>query len=141
MLQFSSKFNLLSNELCSSIIAIDNHITFVAIINENGMVDESQSRNCIIDKLPKTRKEMFFMENALRHRMREEYDGDLGQERFTYVERDKRGLLSFPLNNQLLLISFLRNHVKPIVLANRITHLVHRYQQKLKDKSLIRISS
>jgi hypothetical protein len=124
---------MLSNELCRSIIEMNNHITFVAIINEKGRVDESQGRNCIIERLPSTRKEMFFMENALRHRMRQEFDGDLGQVRFTYVERVKRGLLSFPMDEQLLLVSFFRKHVNSLTLASNITQLICRYKKKLQN--------
>lgn len=135
MLLLNSKLNMLSNELCRSVIEMNNQITFVAIINEKGRVDESQSRNCIIEKLPSTRKEMFFMENALRHRMREEFDGDLGQVRFTYVERAKRGLLSFPMDHQLLLVSFLDRHVNPLDLAKSISQLLLRYKKKLENIS------
>ena len=137
MLLFNSKLNVLSDELCRTIIAMNNHITFVAVINEKGRVDESQGRNCIIERLPSTRKEMFFMENALRHRMRSEFDDDLGQVRFTYVERAKRGILSFPMDNQMLLVSFLRRHVNSLDLAKSITRLVRRYKKKLENISQI----
>ncbi|MGB6464427.1 MAG: hypothetical protein WA799_08280 [Nitrosotalea sp.] len=136
----NSKLNMISNELCRSVIAMNNHITFVAIINKKGRVDESQGRNCIIEKLPSVMKEMFFMENALRHRMRKEFDRDLGQVRFTYVERNKRGILSFPMDDQLLLVSFLRTYVDPLTLARSITRLVHRYKKKLENISQVMVS-
>lgn len=80
------------------------------------------------------------MENALRHRMRKEFDGDLGQVRFTYVERAKRGLLSFPMDDQLLLVSFFRRHVNSLSLARSITRLVRRYKNKLQNMSQIMAS-
>jgi hypothetical protein len=116
---------------------MNNHITFVAIINEKGRINESQSRNSVIERLPNTRKEMFFMENALRHRMRKEYDDDLGQVKFTYVERAKRGLLSFPMYDELLLVSFLRTHVDSLALARSIMPLVGRYKKKLENISQV----
>lgn len=130
----------MSNELCKSVIEMNNHITFVAIINERGKADESQGRSCIIEKLPSAMKEMFFMENALRHRMRKDFDRDLGQVRFTYVERSKRGILSFPLDDQLLLVSFLRTYVDSLTLARSITPLVRRYKKKLENTSQILVS-
>ena len=135
MLLLDSKFTVLSNELCRSIVKMNDHITFVAIINEKGRVDASQGRNSIIEKLPSDKKEIFFMENILRHMLRKEFDGDLGQVRFTYVERAKRDLLSFPMNDQLLLVSFLRMHVNSMALARNITKLVDRYKKKLKNIS------
>ncbi|MGI0073443.1 MAG: DUF6659 family protein [Nitrosotalea sp.] len=111
---------------------MNNKITFVAVINEKGRIEESQSRNSIIEKLPSIRKEMFFMENALRHRMREDFDGDLGPVRFTYVERAKRGLLSFPMDDKLLLVSF-RTSVNSLLLAKSIMQLIRRYEKKLSN--------
>ncbi|MDE1826759.1 MAG: hypothetical protein KGH83_04135 [Thaumarchaeota archaeon] len=137
LLRLNSKLNMLSNELCRSIIAMNSHITLVAIINEKGTADESQGCNCIIEKLPSTRKEMFFMENALMHRMRKEFDLDLGQVRFTYVERAERGLFSFPMYDQLLLVSFLRTHVNSLTLAGSIEPLVDRYKKELENMSQV----
>lgn len=137
LLRLNSKLNMLSNELCRSIISMNNHITLVAIINEKGMVDESQGCNCIIERLPSTKKEMFFMENALMHRMRKEFELDLGQVRFTYVERAERGLFSFPIYDQLLLVSFLRAHVNSLTLVESIAPLVDRYKKELENMSQV----
>jgi len=137
MLLLDSRLNMLSNELCKSIIAMNNQITFVAVISEKGRVEESCSRNCIIERLPRIRREMFFMENALRHRMRTEFDNELGQVGFTYVERTKRGLLSFPIGEQLLLVSFFRTRVNSLSLAKSIARLVDKYKKKLKNISQV----
>lgn len=116
---------------------MNDHITFVGIINEKGRTDASQVRNSVIEKLSDDKKEMFFMENALRHRLRKEFDVGLGQVRFTYVERAKRGILSFPMDDQLLLVSFLRMHVNSMTLARKIVQLVNRYKKKLENTSQI----
>ena len=123
------KLNMLSSELCKSILALDNHISFVAIIDEKGRVRESQGNNAIIKKLLGTKKEIFFMENVLMHRMRKDFDVDLGEVKFTYVERSKRSVLYFPMDNQLLLVSFVRTPVNSLTLARSITRLVCRYKK------------
>jgi hypothetical protein len=123
---------MVANELCESIIRMDNKIMFVAVISEKGRIEESQSRNSIIEKIPSVRKEMFFMENALRHRMRNDFDEYLGSVRFTYVERAKRGILSFPMEDKLLLVSF-RTSVNPLLLAKSIMRLIHRYEKKISN--------
>ncbi len=130
-----SKLNMLSSELCRSILALDNHISFVAIIDEKGRVRDSQGNNAIIKKLLGTKKEMFFMENVLMHRMRKDFDVDLGEVKFTYVERSKRSVLYFPMGNQLLLVSFVRTLVNSLTLARSITRLVCRCEKKLKNMS------
>ena len=114
---------------------MDNRISFAAIIDEKGRVRESQGNNAIIKKLLGTRKEMFFMENALIHRMRKDFDVDLGEVKFTYVERDRRSIFYFPMENQVLLVSFLRTHVNSLMLARSITRLVCKYEKKLKNTS------
>ena len=130
-----SKLNVLSSKLCRSVMVMDNHILFVAIIDEKGRVRESQGDNGIIKKLLGGRKEMFFMENALMHRMRTDFDVDLGEVRFTYVERTKRSILYFPMDDKLLLVSFLRTPANSLTLARSIARLVCKYQKKLENIS------
>jgi hypothetical protein len=130
-----SKTNMLSSELCKSVIAMNNHIEFVAIIDKRGRIRESQGRSSAIKKLTSTSKEIFFMENALVYRMRKDFDESLGELRFTYVERARRGLFYFPMADQLLLVSFLRIHVNSLTLARSITQLVSKYKKKLEKIS------
>lgn len=80
-----SKSNMLSNELCKSVMATNNHVEFVAIIDKMGRIRKSQGRNSTIKKLTTTSSEIFFMENALVYRMRKDFDRSLGKLRFTYV--------------------------------------------------------
>ncbi|MGC1425348.1 MAG: DUF6659 family protein [Nitrosotalea sp.] len=127
--------NILENELCKSIMQMDDHIRFVAIINEKGRIEESQGHNSIIEKLSNVRKEMFFMENALVYRMSKEFDEDLGKVGFSYSERAGSGLVSFPMDDQLLLVFFLRTHVDYSMLTKNITQLVRKYVKKLENIS------
>lgn len=112
---------------------MDGHIKFVAIIDEKGRVEESQGHSSIIEKLSNARKEIFFMENALVHRMSKEFNEDLGKVGFSYLERARKGLISFPMNDQLLLVFFLRTHVNYSTLAKNITRLVRKYEKKLEN--------
>lgn len=127
-----SQHQVALNELCKDALKASNHITFVAIINERGRIEESQNRNSIIEKLPNSKKEMFLMENALRHRMRREFDEELGQVRFTYVERVKRKLISIPIEDQLLLVSF-RGTLDSSLLAKKIIRIVNKYKKNLNN--------
>lgn len=116
---------------------MDDHIRFVAIIDEKGRVEESQGHSSIIEKLSNARKEIFFMENALVYRMSKEFDEDLGKVGFSYLERARRGLISFPMDDQLLLVFFLRTHVNSSTLAKNITRLVRKYKKNLENISQI----
>ena len=124
----------ISNELCNAVFKTNNKITFVAIINQKGRIEQCQSHNSIIEKFSDTKKEMFLMENALWYRTRKEYDEELGQVQFTYVKRKKRGVLSFPIGDSLLLVSF-KQLLDVSMLAKIITRLVNKYEKKLNHFS------
>ena len=133
-LSLYSKANVLSDELCQSTLTLNDNILFVGIINQKGRVECSQGHDCTIEKLPNTRKEIFFMENALIHRMRKEFNQDFGQAIFTYLETSRNGLFSFPIDeNKLLLVYFSRAHVNSFMLANRITRLICKHVKKLES--------
>ena len=119
-----------SNELCNSVFNVNDKITYVGIINQKGRIENCRSRNSIIEKFPDTKKEMFLMENALWDRIKIEYDDYLGQVQYTYVRRKKREVLSFPMGNSLLLVSF-KQHLDVSLLAKIITRLINKYKKKL----------
>ena len=118
-----------SYELCNLVFKANNKITFVAIINQRGRIEKSQSHNSIIEKFSGVKKEMFLMENALWDRTRKEYDDDLGQVQYTYVRREKRGMLSFPIDDSQLLVSFKQRLNVPL-LAKIITRIINKYKKK-----------
>lgn len=136
------------NDLCKAVLKTSNTITFAAIINGKGRIEECHAQDIIIERLDTARKEMFFMENALMHRLRQEFDEDLGQVRFTYVERMRRGFLSFPLEDNLLLVSF-KTSTDSLIMAKSIIHLIHKYKKnciirhkpppKIEEKIFLRI--
>lgn len=116
-------------DLCNSILKENNKVTFVGLINERGVVEECQSSASIIDKLPREKKEMFFLEYALRHKMRKEFDDDLGRVGYTYAEREKRALFSFPISNHLFLVIACKPQINPKSFAKKIQNTVRSYNQ------------
>jgi hypothetical protein len=91
--------------LCNNIRKLDSFVRFVGLINEKGrLVAGGMAPG--IKSLEDTKKdEMLFMELALRVRMRQEFDSELGPVRFALSYRDRVIVLSFPLKNEILLIS------------------------------------
>ena len=51
------------------------------------------------------RDEMLYMELALRVKMRSEFDGDLGKVKFSMSFREKLIVMSFPIENDVLMVS------------------------------------
>jgi hypothetical protein len=91
-------------DLCSSILKSDPKITFVSVINEKGGIEEFQTKGSILDSFPASKREIFFMGYALQHGMKKDYDEDFGQVGYTYEQREKRILYSFPMMNFLLIV-------------------------------------
>ncbi|MGI0026811.1 MAG: hypothetical protein ACREAD_03095 [Nitrosopumilaceae archaeon] len=116
-------------ELCRSVLKLNKKITFVAVVNEKGKVQESLNFGSIINMMPRERKEIFFMEYSLRHKMREEFNEELGHVRYTYAEREKRGLFSFPMTNNIFLVVACQLEVNPKILATKIISLIMEYQK------------
>ncbi len=111
--------NLLWDEICKSILSADREINFVAIIDSKGRPLESRTRDSIYFNLPENRREIFFMEYALRQRMREDFDEYFGSVKFTYAEREREVMLSFPIYDLVAIVSCNRE-VNPKPLARKI---------------------
>jgi hypothetical protein len=91
--------------LCKKVKELDSAIRFVGLINEKGhlvaggMVEGKQP-------LEDTKKdEMLYMELALRVRMRQEFDVELGPVKFAMSYRDKVIVMSFPIGKEIMLVS------------------------------------
>ncbi|WP_245871658.1 DUF6659 family protein [Candidatus Nitrosotenuis aquarius] len=91
--------------LCESVKKLDSSIRFVGLINAKGHLEAggmTEGKNTLED----TKKdEMLYMELALRVRMRQEFDQELGPVRFAMSYRDKVIVMSFPINKEILLVS------------------------------------
>lgn len=93
------------NKVCESILNVNKKICFAAVINEKGRVLQSKDPMGIISCLSTTKQDMFFMEYSLRQNMRKEFDEDFGDVRYTYTEREKETLFTFPLDNHLIIVA------------------------------------
>jgi len=118
------------NNVCESILNVNKKICFAAVINERGRVLQSKDRMGIIDCMPTTKQEMFFMEYSLRQNMRKEFDDDFGDVRYTYTEREKETLFTFPLDNHLIIIAC-RSGVNPVSFSRKIISIIDQCKIKL----------
>ncbi|MGQ0605887.1 MAG: DUF6659 family protein [Candidatus Nitrosotenuis sp.] len=91
--------------LCNSITKLDPMIRFVGLINDKGHLvagGMTEGKKTLED----TKKdEMLYMELALRVRMRQEFDSELGPVRFALSYRDRVIVMSFPIGKEILLVS------------------------------------
>lgn len=91
--------------MCESVRKLDPKIRFVGLINDKGHLvagGMAEGKKALED----TKKdEMLYLELALRVKMRQEFDDELGPVKFAMSYRDKVLVMSFPIGKEVLLIS------------------------------------
>ena len=94
--------------ICTLVQKIDSKIRFVGVINSKGRLvagGMAASKTRLGDR---KRDEMLYMELALRVKMRSEFDDDLGKVRFSMSFSEKLIVMSFPMKNDILMVSMER---------------------------------
>ncbi len=93
-------------EVCQKIINLDSRVRSARIINNRGHLEAGGMRDGLASLENQKQDEMLFMELALRVRMRHEFDKEFGEVNFSLSYRDKVIIMSFPLeNDDVLLVS------------------------------------
>jgi len=91
--------------LCTLTQKIDSKVRFAGVINSKGRLvagGMTPSKKQLGDR---KRDEMLYMELALRVKMRREFDDDLGKVKFSMSFREKLIVMSFPMENDVLMVS------------------------------------
>jgi len=94
--------------MCTLVQKIDSKIRFAGVINSKGRLVAGgmvPSKTRLGDR---KRDEMLYMELALRVKMRREFDDDLGQVKFSMSFREKLIVMSFPMEDDVLMVSMER---------------------------------
>jgi len=94
--------------ICTLVHKIDSKIRFAGVINSKGRLvagGMAASKTRLGDR---KRDEMLYMELALRVKMRREFDDDLGKVKFSMSFREKLIVMSFPMEDNVLMVSMER---------------------------------
>jgi len=94
--------------MCTLVQKIDSKIRFAGVINSKGRLVAGgmvPTKKRLGDR---KRDEMLYMELALRVKMRREFDDDLGKVKFSMSFREKLIVMSFPMENDVLMVSMER---------------------------------
>jgi hypothetical protein len=92
--------------ICQQILKLDPMMRSARFINARGHLTAGGMKDGLLSLEAKKQDEMMFMELALRVRMRHEFDTEFGVVHFSLSYRDKVIVMSFPLNNDdVLLVS------------------------------------
>ena len=93
------------DEMCRKVLSLDSRIRFCGLINENGRLVAGGMKNGFKSLEDSRDDEMLYMELVLRAKMRKEFDKVLGPVEFAMSYRDKLIIMSFPVDNNILLVS------------------------------------
>jgi len=92
-------------ELCGKIEKSLNNIRFAGVINNKGRLVAGGMIGSVKPLEDTKKDEMLFMELALRVRMRGEFNEELGPVKFSLSYREKLIIMSFPMGNDVLLVT------------------------------------
>ena len=114
------------DELCERIKKIDSKVRFAGVVNSKGRLVAGgmvSSKKRLGDR---KNDEMLYMELALRVKMRSEFDDDLGKVKFSMSFREKLIVMSFPMKNDILMVSMERK-----TMFEKIAFKILKYIEKL----------
>ena len=93
------------DELCKKIQELEPRIRFTGLINPNGRLIAGGMKHGFESLEEERDNEMLYMELVLRAKMRKEFDKVFGPVKFAMSYRDKLIVMSFPINDNVLLVS------------------------------------
>jgi len=96
--------NSLFQQKCDRLLKEDE-IRFAGLINSMGRLVTGGFKDGITPLEDDAERQKMYMELALRVSMRMEFDYSLGPVKFSASRREKTVMMSFPINNNVLLIS------------------------------------
>ena len=91
-------------KICQKIIRLDPKMRSARLINSRGHLIAGGMKEGVFSLEAQKQDEMMFMELALCVRMRREFDHEFGEVHFSMSYRDKVIVMSFPLNNDDVLL-------------------------------------
>lgn len=114
--------------LCWSIYSIDKNIKSVAVINNKGKIVEKILKPEFAEQFPDYFNEIFCMHHVLQISMGRDFDDHHGPVNYHISKRANLTTLTFPLNEDVLLVTTSKN-VSPITLARKIIPLIEKHRQ------------
>ncbi|HUG97128.1 MAG TPA: DUF6659 family protein [Nitrososphaera sp.] len=93
------------DKLCGQVFALSDGVRYAGVIDDAGGQVAGGMRKGTDSIVTETDEELFLTQTALRKSMRERFDGAMGRARFAYVEREKISILTFYMEDKILLVT------------------------------------
>ena len=120
-------------KLCDSIFALSPNIRFVGVIDRMGKLIAGGMRQGLKSMENKQDSSKLYLEFALRNEMRKEFDAEFGKTIYSFSEREKIKLASFPLNDHLLRVSIEKIELHYSKLIENILKLIIKNNNNKKE--------
>ena len=93
------------SKLCDTVMDLNEDIRFAGVINDLGRLVAGGMRPGVEPLETESDDEMLYMELALRVRMRQEFDVQMGAVDFAIVSRKRALTISFPVDTHILYVA------------------------------------
>jgi hypothetical protein len=84
---------------------LHDDVRYAGVIDDAGSVIAGGMKRGMGSIMDENNEELYLAQTALRKSMRERFDGTLGKARFAYVERENISILTFYMDENLLLVT------------------------------------
>jgi hypothetical protein len=92
-------------KLCEAVFALHDDVRYAGVIDDAGSVIAGGMKRGMGSIMDENNEELYLAQTALRKSMRERFDGTLGKARFAFVERENISILTFYMDENLLLVT------------------------------------
>ena len=90
-------------KLCNDIFALNPNIRFAGVVNNMGTLVAGGMRQSVKSMEDKVDSSKLYLESALRSEMRKDFDKEFGKTIYSFSEREKIKVASFPIHDDNLL--------------------------------------
>src|SRR2546423_15410499 len=98
-----SNHNNKLQKLCDVIFALNSNIRFAGVVNNMGTLVAGGMRQSVKSMEHKEDSSRLYLESAIRSEMRKDFDKEFGKTIYSFSEREKIKVASFPLEDDHLL--------------------------------------
>ena len=92
-------------KLCDDVFGLSPHIRFVGILTRMGKLIAGGMRQGMQSMEDRVDSSRLYLEFALRNEMRKDFDTEFGRTIYSFSERERIKLASFPINGYILRVS------------------------------------
>ncbi len=117
--------NMDNDKLCNTLLEIDSRIRFAGLINKMGRLVAGGMKPELLSLEESKDNEMIFLQLALKVNQRKAFDKVFGLVEFSLAYREKLIMMSFPVNDYILLIST-EKEVDFFKLPFKILEIIHK---------------